>query len=469
MALRSTETSATEQYDYTTRRLADWNSYVSESPDALRRRADLLLDEMMLGAVDVAASESAFDAHDLSGAAEQLPSDNGHSGWRTEPAYDSGNGQPWRTPSPERGALSTAPGYGDSVSDSPAAPQDEALSHRAGEATRRLPGESLWERTEPTSVSSRPVDRQAAPARGHVEPRLIPAEARYAQYTSPRPDVVTGAHGETAREQPQGAVAPLANGRSQSAVRRQAPSAASTMSIGSQGKLRTTLLPRSSELDAERVQQEIDALLGEIQATLPVGHEAAERGRHLLGKAESILQTDPSRTAEVEYYLQQVHRIVERTRQTHAWSALYRRRLTVYLMGWLALSAVVLAAQYLFPAELTQLIEDLFWIDPTARWMQYSSVVAGAAVAGSFGAALVVLVNIQRHARREYGYFDRKYGLRGLLLPLLGFGFGLLLALAWSTFCFFVELPGTALWVGLVPALFAFVLGSGQEWLYGAR
>jgi hypothetical protein len=40
--------------------------------------------------------------------------------------------------------------------------------------------------------------------------------------------------------------------------------------------------------------------------------------------------------------------------------------------------------------------------------------------AGALGAACSVLWNMHRHSRQEYGYLDRKYGLRGLLLPLIG-------------------------------------------------
>jgi len=82
---------------------------------------------------------------------------------------------------------------------------------------------------------------------------------------------------------------------------------------------------------------------------------------------------------------------------------------------------------------------------------------------------LGILLNMRRHAAKEYGYFDRKYGLRGLLLPLLGAIFGLLLALLWATACHFLGLDGANFWVSLLPALAAFMAGFSQEWLYGAR
>ena len=241
------------------------------------------------------------------------------------------------------------------------------------------------------------------------------------------------------------------------------------MTVGGRANSRSTLLPRALEVDVDTAAQEILALSSEISAALPVGHEAAERSRHLLNKAQNILQSDPSRTAEVDYYLQQVRRIVQRTQQTHTDSALYRHRLTLYLAAWAALAVTVLAARYLLEAELLALLEDFFWTSPDAVWVKFGPLALGAIFAGALGAALGVLLNMRRHAAQEYGYFDRKYGLRGLLLPLLGASFGLLLALLWATVCYFTGLDVANLWVGGLPAVLAFVLGFGQEWLYGAR
>src|SRR5690606_554308 len=115
-------------------------------------------------------------------------------------------------------------------------------------------------------------------------PYLVAAEDRYPQPASPgdaRGDYANGAR---------------------SAVRRQSASYASSMTVGPRASLRSTLLPRSVETDTATAEQEIHALMSEISAGLPVGHEAAERSRHLLNKAENILQSDPTRTAEVDYY-----------------------------------------------------------------------------------------------------------------------------------------------------------------------
>jgi hypothetical protein len=245
---------------------------------------------------------------------------------------------------------------------------------------------------------------------------------------------------------------------------------ASTMAVGgTRSSLRSALLPRAGESNTAALAQEIHAMLGEIAATLPDSHDTAARGRTLLHKAQQILQSDPQRTAEVDYYLQQVRRILQRARQRQSDSALYRRWLTLYLCGWAGLAGLTLLSRYLFQEEWLNFLADFFWTGTDTPWVQYGPLVLGASLAGALGAACGALLTMQRHAARAYGYFDRKYGLRGLLLPLLGALLGLLPALLWAGSCSWLGLAGTELWVGLLPALLAWMLGFAQEWLYGAR
>ncbi len=98
----------------------------------------------------------------------------------------------------------------------------------------------------------------------------------------------------------------------------------------------------------------------------------------------------------------------------------------------------MLAARYLLEDELFIFLEDIFWTGRDTLWVQFGPMVIGAFFAGALGAALGILLNMRRHAAKEYGYFDRKYGLRGLMLPLLGAMFGLLLALLWAAVCYFL-------------------------------
>jgi hypothetical protein len=421
------------------RRSAPARPTVDESAEALRRRADVLLDEMMLTGVDIG-----FDGSFAVDAAPSAGHDPVHANGFTE------NGHQHYSPAPAHTA--EPPVYSD-YSLSGALPETPALSPTAsvgGVDANPAPAPTQWPAATASLFTPLPSQEEPPPQSA----RLIPAEARYAP-SAPAAPLLPGANGFPST--------------GSTAVRRQSASLASTMTVGGRANSRSTLLPRAIEVDVDTAAQEILALSSEISAALPVGHEAAERSRHLLNKAQNILQSDPSRTAEVDYYLQQVRRIVQRTQQTHTDSALYRRRLTLYLAAWAALSVTVLAARYVLEAELLALLEDFFWTSPDAVWVRFGPLALGAIFAGALGAALGVLLNMRRHAAQEYGYFDRKYGLRGLLLPLLGASFGLLLALLWATVCYFTGLDAANLWVGGLPAVLAFVLGFGQEWLYGAR
>ena len=428
MTSRFTEASSSRYETDDTRRPNSLRNH-SDDAEALRRRADALLDEMMLGGVDIGAGDEGYNG--VNGGASPT---NGY----------------------HESDLDDHARYGDADAvEYPAAGAADDASSQTSPRPEPYPSPPI----PPTEAKARPGadETQTADSQGPAEnprsgsPYLVAAEDRY-----PRSESQVDARGE------------YANG-ARAAVRRQSASYASSMTVGPRASLRSTLLPRSVETDTATAEQEIHALMSEISAGLPVGHEAAERSRHLLNKAENILQSDPTRTAEVDYYLQQVRRIVQRTRQSQTWSALYQRRLTIYLAAWIALSVVVLAGRSVLQAELLAYLEDFFWTSTDAIWVQFAPMTVGAIAAGSLGAATSVLLNMQRHAAQEYGYFDRKYGLRGLLLPLLGALFGLVLAVLWAAICYFVGLDGTNVWIASLPAIAAFLLGFAQEWLYGAR
>jgi hypothetical protein len=256
----------------------------------------------------------------------------------------------------------------------------------------------------------------------------------------------------------------------ESAVRHDPAQFVSAMSVYDTKKKRTTLLPRSTELDIDTLHREITDLHSEIAALLPVGNETSERARHLLDKAYSILQSDPSRSAEVEYYMQQVRTIVQRLYQARQWSDLYRQRLHVYLLGWLGLSAMVLIARFLFQIDLEDMLMWVTGLSADSRLMEHWATFVGTVGAGAFGGALGALYTMQGHARSEYSFFDRKYGLRGLILPFMGAIVGGLGYILFGVVFALVGInPAQSLTAAIVPTMSAFAFGFSQESIYGTR
>jgi hypothetical protein len=244
----------------------------------------------------------------------------------------------------------------------------------------------------------------------------------------------------------------------------------SAMSVFGDKKKRSTLLPRSTELDIDTLHREISDLHGEIAALLPVGNDTSERARHLLDKAYSILQSDPSRSAEVEYYMQQVRTIVLRLHQARQWSDLYRQRLHVYLMGWLGLSGVVFLALFVFQTDMEQALVWLFGLSFDSLVIAHWATFVGTAFAGAFGGAIGALYTMQTHARSEYSFFDRKYGLRGLILPFMGLIVGAFGYLIFGTVFALVGIdPSQSLTAAIVPTMAALAFGFSQESIYGTR
>jgi hypothetical protein len=242
----------------------------------------------------------------------------------------------------------------------------------------------------------------------------------------------------------------------------------SAMSVMSSGPRRSALLPRMSRFDIDALNREIAELHEEIRTLLPVGHDQAERAQHLLNKAHTIADGDPERSAEVEYYMQQVRTIVDRTRESRRWSNLYRDRLRTYLLAWALLSTMTLTALWLSQFQIEAIVSGITGAPSNAFFIRNFAGALGSMMAGALGGAMGSLINMRKHARSQYGFFDRKYGLRGLTLPIIGAVFGLLI---YTLFAVVYTLAGINPSLSLVaiaaPALLAFVFGYSQESLYG--
>ena len=513
-------------------------NHVDESPELLRWRADLLMDEMMLGGVDVSAADNAAprpdqrdgSRYDSGYPQESFPRENyppeygmtDANGWvdrRVETRPDRRESLPPAAPAPasypapyseprESRSGPVAPvgneardetppsnGRGDAPSASAfdrerfdrdgidrAAPENHTNGeYRNGDAATRRPSPPVARR-EPTSYRQNqpepPTDR--SPARDPAsrrEPSNRPA-------TPPVDDQTQWAHspekwdwqdfGATEPEPDDEIPAPFTEYRPQdrrvdSAVRQDSADYVNAMSVVS-GKRRSTLLPRMSNLDPDALNREIAELHGEIATLLPVGHETSERARHLLDKAYSILQSDPLRSAEVEYYMQQVRTIVQRLRQTRTWSDVYRDRLRIYLAGWLAFSAVLLMSRYVFQPQLVAALAGLANLGSGSLVLQHWPALLGAAAAGALGGAIGALYTMRQHARTGDSFFDRKYGLRGLMLPIIGLIVGALGYLLFGGAYWLADVnPATNPFAGTLPALAAFAFGFGQESIYGTR
>jgi hypothetical protein len=431
-------------------------AYGDESPEALRRRADVLLDEMMLGGIDTGAAgpqTSGMVGGNGNGLTHWPPAD--------EIALDYDGASYASTSNRPNGSYSgDAPAVGDALlpprtTSSRLISAEDRYAQLAGAQPGGEPAAVLP--VEPAPPSPGPVSSPIS----ELDPAISRAPAAYQDdNASGRVGDADFAFGSSM----------AGSGMGSAAVRRQSPSLASQMAVGVRAANRSNLLPRSNEIDAATVQQEINDLLRALTTSLPPGNEAVERSRHLLSKAQTLLQSDPTRTAEVDYYLQQVRRIVQRTRQTAQWSSLYQKRLTVYLWAWLLLVGMIVTVVILYTGAAAEFITQLVDAPDLDLILQQAPVVLAGAFAGAFGAALSALLSMQQRSRREHGYFDRKYGLRGLLLPLLGLFFGLLLAVLAAAIYILAEIdPSVYTWALAVPAVLALVVGFGQQWMYGAR
>jgi hypothetical protein len=225
-----------------------------------------------------------------------------------------------------------------------------------------------------------------------------------------------------------------------------------------------------SSVDTEALWREMDEMRTEIDAVMPVQHEWSVRSRHLLDKGETILRQSPDRTAEVEYYLNQVRGILARVRQSYTWSQLYMKRLNIYLWAWIAFATVAASGCFLYREALTGFFTLLTGLPADGFLMQMLPFWFGTMAVGALGGAVGARVNMGRHQSLEHGFFDRKYSLRGLLLPLLAAFAAMILFVPFALLAHFVPVsPLIALSLIGVAAVLAFLFGFFQEALYGTR
>lgn len=242
---------------------------------------------------------------------------------------------------------------------------------------------------------------------------------------------------------------------------------AERMRLGADAQARSNLLPRQTKLSVDSLYEEMTVLQAQVDGSLPLHGELVDRARHLLEKGRSILEQNPQRSAEVAYYLQQVRGIIQRGQQRIQWSNLYRRRLSRYLTGWVILSLIGFLSAAVYGAQLAETFAA--WFPSVAVYfvnhLRTLLIVLSMAALGSSSSALV---NMWRYSRREYGFFDRKYGLLGIILPLIAVAVGFLI---YGFFAFVYALLGLTSVSGgsfqIVPVLLALLFGIMQEKIYG--
>jgi hypothetical protein len=428
-------------------------------PELLRWRAEILLDEMMLGGVDVAAGEP-LRRNAWPSLATPSPASTGHeNGWEsadgTTAVAPHENGHAARL----NGPTAASPGEGVSMvshartverPQSASVPEQPAVQPDEPTSDRRSWVSSAEERYRQLARQQEPASSSTAPAE--------PATNEAGDYLWPE-----------ANSPAQPAAEPTVT-MNTPAVRRVANQFAGSVATAASGARRSNLLPRRSSADVEAVQREIFTLQSEIDVRLPANHESNERAHRLLEKALGILQADATRSAEVEYYLQQVRTIFQHVQQTIDWSSVYRNRLLVYLGAWVLLTLIVLTASLLYQPHLENALALYAGLAPTGVALQHSVAVIAASFSGALGGAISMLVSLQHQSHLPHGFIDRKFGLRGLLLPLLGAVVGLLIALLLSLIYTLIGVnPAQSLLAAALPAFLAFLFGVSQETLYGTR
>lgn len=440
----------------------------SANPEVLRWRAEVLLDEMMLGGVDVAAGEPSqqpFRSTATPSPAIVPPAEPVGTSTAPVSVYANGHGGSYTEmqTTEARSEVATEPAHYQSTHDYslPASAEED----RPNDESPVAPPASESESPQPWVLSAEERYRNLARQQALSEPSSVGPAARNGegfyewsesagQSTSSRPTSHTDETATASTRVVRSTAAQFVNSGGGAAI----------------GAKRSNLLPRLSPLDVEAVQQEIYTLQSEIDVRLPASHESNKRAHHLLEKALAILQADPTRSAEVEYYLQQVRTIFQRVQQTIDWSSVYRNRLSVYLSAWTLLAVIVLVATYLYPAQIENALTLYAGLVSGSLAIQQAVIGTASLMAGALGGAIGIFFSLHYQSRIAHGFVDRKFGLRGLILPVIGAVVGFGLALVINVAYYFLGMnPIQSLLLSVIPVFLAFGFGISQELLYGTR
>jgi hypothetical protein len=456
--------SANLSANVTTEGDANGFSAIVESPELLRWRADILMDEMMLGAVDASGNDQ---ANGMAPAVEYDGAGTGES--PTDQAWPAGSDIAAGAPSSSREAPTAAA----STDTAPPPEANEPPTQPTGDGGAMSRSDVAAGDVAAGDVAAGDVEWWQHPF--HVEPRHPAAPPAPMAPHSAAPQVTMASAAAAGQEMPGSSESLL---RPPSFAQTSPPAEAAPGPPDRRGAAgarlrtgkRTNLLPRMSSVDTEALWREMEEMRTEIEAVMPAQHEWSVRSRHLLDKGETILRQSPDRTAEVEYYLNQVRGILARVRQSYIWSQLYMKRLNIYLWAWIAFATVAASGCFLYREALTGFFTLLTGLPADGFLMQMLPFWFGTMAVGALGGAVGARVNMIRHQSLEHGFFDRKYSLRGLLLPLLAAFAAMILFVPFALLAHFVPVsPLIALSLIGVAAVLAFLFGFFQEALYGTR
>ena len=458
MTAQSTPDSANRPQPYSAMHGGDnGGAQREDSPELLRWRADILMDEMMLGAVDVTAGQTEEPSP---GGTASYASATSSERWPTSPFSGVA---PSDTPSATtfNADSSGSEPSASAVPEPRMAPDEDEWWRKPFAPEPRPTGDDLPYSAAPRFDSS-PWSGQAAPS----EPAT--SDSTEAEPASAKSDLQDGLL------RPPSALrsASAASGSTATPSAGDAPGAYASYGGGASRPWQTTrtnLLPRASEGDPVALLREIDELRAEIGDFAPPTHEWSVRSRHLLDKAEYILRHNPEHTAEVEYYLNQVRAIRDRVRQTYHWSQLYYHQLRLYLGAWIGFSALALAGAFFYRQPLAEFYVLLTGAPVDGFGAQQFAFWLAAPLAGALGGSLSALVNMRRYRHLDHGFLDRKYSLRGLLLPIMALVAGLIIYVPFALVAYFLNPTDMVAWaLALTPVILAFLYGLFQERLYGA-
>lgn len=383
-----------------------------DDPAALYRRAEYLLDEMLLSAVDVSSAATAMDDHG--------PAEIGSSTDTLRAEIDTllATDVPQAQIRPNSQLPSIRSGAEAEIGAAQVAPLD-------GTPTQSRPQPAA---TTPTSAGQEETETEAG-----SRPRRQPFPVRSSTGLTPPARPITAPE--------------------------RVPAQAGTESAAN-------LSPTSiSVQEAEKLEAEIGVLSEEVKQAMASRREMTGHALALLREARTIVMTQPERIGRADYNVRQVRTLLERAKENRRRASIYGTQLLVYLSLWLMVCVGGTVALFLYRVEVEQFVAGL--AGPRSRLIVHTVPFLWTTLAGGIGGVVGAIIALSSHIRAGQD-FDRQYVVRYLIQPVMGVVLGVFI---YFLFVLLFNLLGADLagnWlVALLPGVVALPAGLWQELVYG--
>lgn len=218
-----------------------------------------------------------------------------------------------------------------------------------------------------------------------------------------------------------------------------------------------------SAAETQKLGDEIEYLYAQVNRLQETRRDLTGHALSLLREARTILLNQPERMGRADYNVRQVRSLLQRAQESRRRSIRIGVLLLLYLALWLMICAASITAFFLYGSAIRLLLADG---SANGTLSPHTLPLILTVLAGGTGGVIGAIFSLITHLRQGQE-FDRQYGLRYTIQPVMGVVLALAIY-ALSNFLFNaagMRLTGSVV-TAAFPAMIALPAGLWQEVVY---